>query len=163
MLIRKPSKMAKVLSYIFPIKLYKKTSDTGPTLIVQMYKGQLQLAYGRVFYSDGYDYFPIKKSIEKIGLSHYRDEHHFLCLGSGLGSLTYILHDLFPDKSFQIDYVDINADILHLCEEATADVSPNITHHFIQADANQWMKSNQKSYDHIIVDIFDEHVVPLFV
>lgn len=163
MSIRKPSAFLKAISYIIPVKLYKKKMNSGKNIIVQLYKGQYQLAYGRVFYSDGHDYFPIKKSLQHIGKEAIPDKAHFLCLGSGLGSLSMVLNSLLGEKKLSIDYIDINADILELCKEITEERYAFYTHNFICADANSWMRNNQKKYDVILVDIFEEHVVPIFV
>lgn len=163
MSIRKPSAILRSLSYVFPVRLYKKKLNSGKNIIVQLYKGQYQLAYGRVFYSDGHDYFPIKKSLQQISIEDFEEHKKFLCLGSGVGSLSMVLHHLIGEKKHAIDYVEINNEILELCKELTQGQYVNFSHDYILADANVWMRENTKTYDVVIVDIFEEHIVPIFV
>lgn len=163
MLIKKPTKVITLLSYIFPVNLYKKKKSTGRQIVIQLYKGQIQMAFGRVFYSDGHDYFPIKMALQKIGFENINKDDSFLCLGSGLGSLSQILQKKYPDNRFSVHYVELDDDILELCKEVTQLLAPQITHVYHHEDANLWMRKLEKEYNYIVVDIFDEHIVPMFV
>lgn len=112
-----------------------------------------------MFYSDGYDYFPFRKSFKLIDreISNFRK---VLVLGAGIGSVGMILDKEFPDHNWELDYVDINDTILEWCRNVMEDY-PSLICHYIHQDASRFIQQADSKYDLICVDVFDEHVVPM--
>lgn len=123
-----------------------------------MYKGQYQLTFGRVYYSDGVAYFPFKKSFQKIR-DRLEDMEVVVVLGAGIGSAAMILNEMFPHKEWECQFVDTDADVLELCAEVMEQF-PKITAHFYNEDAFVFLQRMEGLPQLICVDIFDEHVVP---
>lgn len=154
----RPSKFLQILSYLFPIRLLSHALNTGKKLKLVLYKNQYQLAYGRVFYSDGVDYFPFRKTF-KATKNLLETKEKVLVLGAGIGSVGMILNEFFPNKKWQLDFVDIEPTILKWCEMIMAEYK-NLQCKFYKADAMDWLTKCQEKYDVITVDVFDESKVP---
>lgn len=111
-----------------------------------------------MFYSDGHDYFPFRKSFKLIG-REISDFKKVLVLGAGIGSVGMILDKEFPDHSWELDYIDINDTILEWCRNVMENY-PSLICHYIHQDASLFLQQADSKYDLICVDVFDEHVVP---
>ncbi len=154
----RPSKFLQLISYLFPIRLLTHRLNTGKKLKLVLYKNQYQLAYGRVFYSDGVDYFPFRKTFKETK-KIMESKEKILVLGAGIGSVGMILNEFFPNKKWQLDFVDIEPTILKWCEMIMMEYK-NLHCKFFQADAIDWVKHCQEKYDVITVDVFEESRVP---
>lgn len=146
------------MSFIIPVQLRKIRKRRFCNLRLLLYKGQFQLSFGRVFYSDGTDYFPFKKSLTAIK-GHLTQIDKVLILGAGIGSAAMILNEMFPDKLWQCTFVDIDEDVLSLCQDVIR-CFPNVKGQFVQEDAWAFLDNETRKYKLICFDIFDEHVVP---
>lgn len=146
------------VSYLFPIVLKKIRKNSSKPLKILLYKGQLQLVYGRVFYSDGIDYFPFRKAFTKIGNS-VSDFNKILILGSGIGSIVMILEELYVNTNRQYDIVDLDEDIIYLCQANLSKYHHLQSQYHIE-DAIQFIQQSKKQYDFVGVDVFNEHIVP---
>lgn len=131
---------------------------TGKKLKLVLYKNQFQLAFGRVYYSDGTDYFPFRKTIRETK-KILENKEKVLVLGAGIGSVGMILNEFFPNKNWQLDFVDIEPIILKWCEMIMSDFK-NLKSTYYQADAVDWIAHCQEKYDVITVDVFEESKVP---
>lgn len=154
----KISKLQVVGSYLFPIVLKKVKAPGQKTIQLQLRKGQFQLAYGYVFYSDGKAYFPFRKAFRYLG-DRMLQQQSILVLGSGIGSIGMILADLYPRSIWHLKYVELHAAILDLCQEVMTHF-PTVKAEYVKADAIHFMQQDTGFYDLICVDVFDEHIVP---
>ncbi len=147
----------KWLSYLTPITLEETSSAQNPELAVVLSQGRLQLLSGNAIYSwdDLYRNFTI--SLGKLHLEK-RDYHDVLLLGLGLGSVPYIL-----EKVYNRDYRFVAVE----WDEAVADLAQRYTLNrlkspveVVTADAEIFVQVCEESFDLVIVDIFEDDLVP---
>lgn len=150
--------LQRLLSYIFPIRILKTKGEGKKPLKLILYKGQTQLAYGNVYYSDGLDYFPFRKAFHHLG-NAVNAFQHILVLGSGIGSIAMVLNDMYPQQRKCYQFVDIDSTILALCKANLKNYS-NVMGKYALQDAIMFMHTTQVPYDCICVDVFNEHIVP---
>lgn len=154
----KSRRFLSLVSQLFPIPLKQTKVEGSKSLKLLLHRKQYRLAYGRVLYSDGSDYYPFKK-----GFSYVIDKLPFcssvLVLGAGVGSIGMMLSELVPDSRLHVDYVDINQKILVYCSFVMRQY-PNLDTNMICQDAYHFVQSNESRYDLICIDLFDEDRVP---
>ncbi len=154
----KPGKFLCLVSNVVPIRLKKIRTSRRKSLELFLHKKQFRLQYGKVLYSDGYDYFPFR-----IGLGAIKQQlpqySNVLVLGAGIGSIGMILQEQFPQKKWNVDFVDNSKPILDICEYVM-DLHPNISASYSCADTLDFVAISRKKYDLICVDIFNENIVP---
>lgn len=149
----------KVLSYLWPVRIWRGGSEANPFLELSLYRNEYQLSTADALYSDGTRYTPMRLAFGalKSALSSVKN---VLVLGAGLGSALQILHK----KGFNPSYTIVDNDMVVL--KWTVDLLPGRIKSKVKdvcKDANQFIKSEQEIYDMLIVDIFRGRVVPAFV
>ncbi len=147
----------KLLSYLFPVRIWKGSGTQHTVLELFLYNGQWQLATEDAVYSDGIRYRPLLLAFRKL-----REELPFaqkvLFLGTGLGSGVKILRQM--GFSPHVTMVDNDQTILGLAEKLLAD--PAI--HFVKADAAEYIgRRHPSSWCMIVIDVFSGRIVPEFV
>lgn len=145
-----------IVSYILPIKIWHGSSTLNPVLELFLYRGNWQLTTERAIYSDGKKYRPLLLAFKKIK-SLLPTIRSVLVLGSGLGSAVQILDHMKCNAVF--DLVDNDEQILKLAD----DLLKRDDVHFILSDANEFVKNTNNTYDLIVVDVFSERTVPMFI
>lgn len=151
--------MKRWLSYLFPVRI-KTTSGSGNAVLeLFLYRNQWQLGTEDALYSDGDRYRPLIAAYNELPdvLPRVKD---VLVLGGGLGSALYLLKkkDLYPDVVFvEKDGVILKMALELLPQDLRDGLLP------ICADARSFMDANEKSFDLIIVDVFEGRRVPGFV
>jgi len=152
----KVSRLKKVLSYLFPVKIWKGSSAHHPVLELFLHNGRWQLTTPDAIYSDGIRYRPLVLAFGKIKDRLHRNSS-VLFLGAGIGSGVQILHDMGFSPASTL--VDNDPEVLRLAQA----VLPTANNRFVCADAASFITSGDASYDLIVVDIFTGRVVPAFV
>ena len=131
----------------------------NPVLDVFLYENRWQLATEDALYSDGDHYRPLKLAFAHIGEDLQRLKT-MLLLGTGLGSAVYILHRMgvHPETTL----VELDETVLGL---ATALMPAKLTGrlHPVCANAADYIRSCDASFDLLVVDVFIGREVPLFV
>ena len=129
-------------------------------LFLLFYRGQFQLATNDAFYSDGDRYRPaIAMARElKAALPAVRS---VLVLGSGLGSVVYVLRKRGIEPRFTL--VEKDKTVLQMALELFATITPPPQIEPVCADAQNYMAQNTTKYDLVFLDVFSGRVVPDFV
>lgn len=123
-----------------------------------MSQGQLKLITKGAVYSYGNLYYNFRDSFQKLEISK-REINDVLILGLGTGSIIQLLGQKFKLNA-SYDVVEIDPEVVALFEKYKKGfVSSSCNVHV--ADAFQYMKSNQKNYDLICMDIFCDKTVPV--
>lgn len=153
----KLSLLQRLLSQILPIRVHSFPGKTCPELKLYRYRGRWQLEAHSALYSDGAAYTPLLKAFRRLKteIAHARN---MLVLGAGLGSAISVLEHLelpVPDTLM----IDIDPAIIKLGQQLLA--HPQVQWHC--ADVEQYVTENTALYDLLILDIFQDRVVPQFV
>lgn len=148
-----------LLSYFTEIVLEETSSDYNEHLQVLLTQGRYQLCTEDAIYSfdDKYDNF--LKAFEKINIKE-KNVESMLLLGLGLGSIPYILENIFK---LNIDYtaVEIDEEICRLAEKyVLSDLRSHIMIYPI--DATHYFNWYNESFDLIAMDIFDSATIPIY-
>lgn len=147
----------KLLSWLVPVTIARKSSGKHPALFLKQYQGHLILATPTAYYSYGNVYLPYRKMFKFIETDIPRVQD-FLMLGTGLGSALKILqtrYQCFP-----------NADLVEWDEEIIAwsmrtmslNTRNNVT--WIKDDAANFVQQTTHTYDLIALDLFRDTAIP---
>lgn len=149
----------RLLSFLYPICIERRTSSLHPVLDLYLHCNQWQLATEDAWYSNGKRYRPLLTAFKQIK-EELTGVHHVLVLGTGLASAVQILEDM----GFHPDYtlVDIDKVVLDLAIELMpkhnlSRIEP------VCMDAQLFMLKNKTSYPLIVCDVFMGRDVPGFV
>ncbi|XZF13863.1 spermidine synthase [Chitinophagaceae bacterium MMS25-I14] len=150
--------LKKILSYLVPVRIRRRSSNINPVLDLYLYRGQWQLATADALYSDGDRYRPLVMAFKKIK-DFLPQIKEVLVLGTGLGSAARILHKTGCIAKYTL--VDIDAEVLKwalelMPSEIARDTTP------VCADAAVFISGLTKTYDLLVLDIFISRVVPVF-
>jgi len=145
-----------IVSYIVPIKIWQGSSTQNPLLELFLYKGYWQLTTESAIYSDGIRYRPLLVAFKAIK-SSLSSVRRVLVLGGGLGSAVQILTNMKCNATF--DLVDNDEQILKLASSLLREKEVQ----FILSDASEFVSNINSTYDLIIIDVFSERTVPMFV
>ena len=151
----------KLLSYIYPITLYKEKSDFSETLEVALYNGKYLLNTKNTNYSYGSLQAVLKKGLLEIGKDEISNMNHILILGVAGGS---VVQTLVKDFNFskKITGVEIDKNVITLANNYFhLNKIPNFD--CVIADAEKFVASTSEKYDLIIVDIFNDKNMPAFL
>ncbi len=154
--MRKPI-VKKALSYFKDILLESTSSQYNDVLDVYLSKGRYQLCTSGAIYSyeDKYiNFFEVFKRLNWESLNIKK----VLLLGLGLASIPQMLEKNFK-KDFEYHAVEIDDEIIRLAQKY---VLENLESHIqvMEMDAAVYVEIAQEKYDMIIVDIFENDMVP---
>lgn len=147
----------KYLSFLFDILLEQKSTPYNPVLKLYLSKGQLKLVTQGAVYSYGNLYYNFRESFNELGISN-QGINKVLILGLGTGSIIQLLEQKFHLKA-HYEVVEIDPGVVELFGNYKMEYINSICTIHI-ADAIEYMKSNQKTYDLICMDIFCDCIVP---
>lgn len=151
----------KILSYFYPITIYKETSTISKTIEVTLYNGKMQLNTKNTNYSFGSLQSILKNGLLDIGSAEINRMESVLILGVAGGS---VVQTLVNDFSFSknITGVELDAEIIHIANlYFNLDKIPNFK--CVIADAEKFVQSVASHYDLIIIDIFKDTEMPEFL
>jgi predicted membrane-bound spermidine synthase len=151
----------KILSYFYPITIYKETSTISKSIEVTLYNGKMLLNTKNTNYSFGSLQSILKKGLLDIGKTEISRMESVLILGVAGGS---VVQTLVSDFSFskKIFGIELDAEIIHIANSyfGLDKISNFICH--IQ-DAEQFVRTDKNQYDLIIIDIFKDTEMPEFL
>ena len=153
--------LKKLLSYIYPIRIKTLPSERSNSLEITMVNGKLLLDSKHTNYSYGSLQKVLNKGLAHIGKNIISKCEHILILGVAGGSIIQTLKNEYKTNA-QIDAVEIDYEIIELAKtyfNLTSYTNLNI----IIDDASKYIKTTKKSYDLIIVDIFNDNRMPDFL
>ncbi len=147
----------KALSYFKDVLLESTSSEYNEVLSVYLSKGRYQLCTSGAIYSyeDKYiNFFEVFKIIDWSKV----DVQKVLVLGLGLASIPQILEQNF-EKDFEYDAVEIDGEIISLAQKYILDNLKSYMQ-IIEMDAAVFVEIAQEKYDMIVIDIFENDMVP---
>ncbi|GET45503.1 spermidine synthase [Capnocytophaga felis] len=151
----------KLLSYIIPITVHKQKSSINKSIDVVMRGGRLVLDTPNTNYSYGSLQRILRLGLRKIGFSGVQKMQNILVLGLAGGSVVKTLVDEIGYKK-KITAVDIDTEIVNVAKTYfNLDRINNLE--IIIDDAQQFVQKTKSKYDLIIIDIFQDDMMPEFL
>jgi len=153
----KSSWFSRMLSYFVDLSLESTTSDYNPYLEVRLVNGRHQLITDNAIYSfdDKYDNF--YKTFKALDWSLFSNSK-VLVLGLGLGSVIYMLENIFK-CTFEYHCVEIDPEIIRLAHHYTLkDIHAPVS--IYETDAVRFLDMDSEKYDLVIMDIFQNAKIP---
>ncbi len=153
--------IAKYFSYFLPINVIKRKSTISDSLEVTWNNGELVLDSKNTNYSYGSLQRILKKGLKYIGYERIRNYENVLVLGVAGGS---VIKTLVGDIKFKgkITGVEIDPEIVEI---ATTYFKLNEIDNLelIVEDAFEFVLKTKTHYDLIIIDIFQDIIMPNFL
>ena len=151
----------RLLSYILPVNVYQKNSVISKSIEVNWNNGQLVLDSKNTNYSYGSLQRILRIGLKKIGFEKIRAMDSILVLGVGGGSVFKTLVDEIQYKQELIG-VEIDPEMIQIAKNYfQLDKIPNLS--IIIDDAFEFVLKTKKTYDLIIIDIFQDTEMPPFL
>ncbi|WP_396159274.1 spermidine synthase [Flavobacterium sp.] len=151
----------KLFSYFIPINVYKKNSAISKSLEVTWNNGELVLDSKSTNYSYGSLQRILRKGLKYIGFERIRTFESVLLLGVAGGSVIKTLVDEVQFKG-KITGVEIDEAVIKIANEYFELYKiPNIE--IVIDDAFEYVLKTKKTYDLIIIDIFQDTNMPNFL
>ena len=151
----------KILSYFYPITIYKETSTISKSIEVTLYNGKMLLNTKNTNYSFGSLQSILKKGLLDIGAAEISKMESVLILGVAGGS---VVQTLVNDFSFtkKITGIELDSEIIHIANSYfNLDKIPNFK--CVIDDAEKFIQTDTSHYDLIIIDIFKDTEMPEFL
>lgn len=153
--------LKKLLSYLYPINLYKTTSEISKTLEVTLVNGELVLDSLHTNYSYGSLQRVLRKGLKFIGFDTIKSMSHILVLGVAGGSVIKTLVDEIGYNK-KITGIELDAEVIEIAAQHFGlDQIKNLN--LIQHEAFEFVLKTKLKYDLIIVDIFQDTHMPNFL
>ena len=151
----------KLLSYLIPINIHKQNSDINKTLEVTWNNGKLVLDSKNTNYSYGSLQRALKKGLRFIGFDRIKKFESALVLGVAGGSVIKTLVEEIKFKG-KITGVELDEKVLDLANKYfKLNEIQNLE--LIHLDAFEFVLRTTKKYDLIIIDIFQDTIMPNFL
>jgi spermidine synthase len=151
----------KLFSYFIPINIYKKKSAFSKSLEVSWNNGKLVLDSKNTNYSYGSLQRILRKGLKYIGFERIRNFKTILILGVAGGSVIKTLVDEIKFKGL-ITGVEIDEYVIKIANKYfELDKIPNVE--ILIDDAFEYVLKTKKTYDLIIIDIFQDTTMPNFL
>jgi spermidine synthase len=148
-------------SYFIPVNIYKKNSSVSNTLEVTWNNGELVLDSKNTNYSYGSLQRILRKGLKYIGFERIKNFETILVLGVAGGSVIKTLVDEVHFKG-KIIGVEIDKNIIEIANQYfDLDKIPNCE--IVIDDAFEYVLKTKKTYDLIIIDIFQDTTMPNFL
>ncbi|WP_348824860.1 spermidine synthase [Flavobacterium aestuarii] len=153
--------LRKLLSYLIPIKIFKTKSSLSKTIEVTWANGELVLDSENTNYSYGSLQRILRRGLKHFGFKKIAEMDNALVLGVAGGSVIKTLVDEIHFKG-QITGVDIDPDIIKIANKYfKLDEIKNLN--IIIDDAFEFVLKTRDRYDLIIIDIFQDTMMPNFL
>jgi spermidine synthase len=151
----------KLLSFLFPITIFKQKSILSQTIEVTWTDGKLVLDSENTNYSYGNLQVLLRKGLKIIGFERIKSMENILVLGVAGGSVIRTLVDEINFKG-QITGVEIDKGIIEIANTYfKLNEIPNLE--IIFDDASKFVLKTNKKFDLIIIDIFQDTKMPDFL
>ncbi len=151
----------RLLSYFLPIKVYETPSKTSTNLEVTWNNGYLVLDSKNTNYSFGSLQRALKKGLKYIGYERIRNFESILILGVAGGS---VIETLKKEVKFdgKITGVEIDATVVDIANKYFG-LNKYDNLEIIIDDAFEFVLKTKDTYDLIIIDIFQDTIMPNFL
>lgn len=151
----------RLLSYFLPIKVYETPSNTSTNLEVTWNNGYLVLDSKNTNYSFGSLQRALKKGLKYIGYERIRNFESILILGVAGGS---VIETLKKEVKFdgKITGVEIDATVVDIANKYFG-LNKYDNLEIIIDDAFEFVLKTKDTYDLIIIDIFQDTIMPNFL
>ncbi|PPK85180.1 spermine/spermidine synthase [Neolewinella xylanilytica] len=146
------------LSYLWEQSLEVTSSEFNEYLEVCLVHGRLQLVAEEAIYSFGDYYLNFRKLFEVFDYEQLPEHASVLVLGLGLGSIPELL-----EKYVGVEYTYVAVEIDPVIIELASHYSlPELASplEVVQADAFAFLQLDDRRYDLICVDVFQDALVP---
>lgn len=151
----------KIFSFILPQKIYSAKSILSKTIEVTWANGQLVLDSENANYSYGSLQRILRFGLKNIGYEKIVSMQHILVLGVAGGSVIKTLVDEIKFKG-KITGVDIDSEIITIANTYfKLNEIKNLN--IVIQDAFEFVLKAQNKYDLIVVDIFQDTIMPNFL
>ena len=151
----------RLLSYFSPIKVYETPSKTSTNLEVTWNNGYLVLDSKNTNYSFGSLQRTLKKGLKYIGYERIKSFESILVLGVAGGS---VIETLKKEVKFdgKITGVEIDATVVDIANKYFG-LSKYDNLEIVIDDAFEFVLKTKDTYDLIIIDIFQDTIMPNFL
>ncbi len=150
--------MKKLLSYLVPLKGKKYKSEINGQLELNWYEGKLMLDSKNANYSYGALQRALSVGLQGIGKIKVKQANSILILGMGAGCVIETIRKDFQNNG-EITAVEIDPVVVDIAKKYF-----NIGRFFkvkiVEADAFEFVKKKDVSYDLVIVDLFIDKETP---
>lgn len=151
----------KLLSYLIPINIFKQNSSINKSLEVTWNNGKLVLDSKNTNYSYGSLQRALKKGLRFIGFERIEKFENVLVLGVAGGSVIKTLREEIKYKN-KITGVELDEKVLQLANRYfKLNEIENLE--LVNEDAFEFVLKTKEKYDLIIIDIFQDTVMPNFL
>lgn len=151
----------KLLSYLIPINIHKQNSEINKSLEVTWNNGKLVLDSKNTNYSYGSLQRALKKGLRFIGFDRIKKFENILVLGVAGGS---VIKTLVEEIKYygKITGVEIDQEVIEISNKYfKINEINNLS--LINDDAFEFVLKTKEKYDLIIIDIFQDTVMPNFL
>ncbi len=153
--------LKRLLSYFVPINIHKKNSEINTTLEVTYNYGKLVLDSKNTNYSYGSLQRILRKGLQYIGFERIKKFDSILVLGVAGGSVIKTLTEEIKFKG-KITGVELDENVIAIANKFfQLDTIKNLE--LIHDDAFEFVLKTKEKYDLIIIDIFQDTVMPNFL
>ncbi|MBX9888949.1 MAG: spermidine synthase [Flavobacteriaceae bacterium] len=153
--------LKKIVSFLFPLKIYTVKSAVSKSLEVTWVNGELVLDSENTNYSYGSLQRILKHGLQAIGFEKIRKMDHVLLLGVAGGS---VFKTLVDDIKFsgKLTGVEIDSATIEIANQYfKLNEVPNLE--IIIDDAFEYVLKTTAKYDLIVIDIFQDTNMPNFL
>lgn len=153
--------LKKIISYFYPIAIHKTTSEISKSLEVTMVNGEIVLDSKNTNYSYGSLQRILRKGLKHIGFENILPMQHILVLGVAGGS---VIKTLIDEIGYQgiITGIELDEKVIDLANTyfgLNKIENLQLIHH----EAFEFVLRTKKTYDLIIIDIFQDKYMPDFL
>ncbi|NDI99045.1 methyltransferase domain-containing protein [Flavobacterium sp. LaA7.5] len=153
--------LKRILSYFIPVNIHKKKSSISKNLEVTWNNGQLVLDSRNTNYSYGSLQRVLRKGLSYIGHDRIRKFNTILVLGVAGGSVIKTLVDEIQFKG-KITGVEIDPQVIEIAYKYF-ELNQIENLEIVIDDAFEFVLKTKEKYDLIIIDIFQDTVMPNFL
>ncbi|PWA05863.1 spermidine synthase [Flavobacterium psychrotolerans] len=151
----------KLFSYLIPMNIFKQKSRISQSLEITWANGELVLDSKNTNYSYGSLQRILRKGLQNIGFDKIVSMEHILVLGVAGGSVIKTLVDEIRYQG-KITGVEIDPEIITIANDYfNLNAIPNLEIKI--DDAFEFVFKTKDSYDLIIIDVFQDTVMPNFL
>lgn len=151
----------KLLSYFYPITIFRRKSARSESLEVTWNNGELVLDSKNTNYSYGSLQRILRKGLKAIGFEHLTQMEHVLVLGVAGGSVVRTLTDEIGYRG-KITGIEIDPEVAQIAREFFhLDQIENFE--LLIDDAFEFTLKTKEQYDLIIIDVFEDTEMPNFL
>ena len=152
------SRLRYYLSYLWEQSLVRTSSDYNAYLEVCVVHGRLQLVAEDAIYSFGDYYLNFRRIFEVFNYDRLPERASVLVLGLGLGSIPELL-ERYIGVEYSYVAVEIDPVIIELASKYSLPALDSPVE-VVQADAMAFLQLDERRFDLICVDVFQDATVP---